>query len=83
MRLLTAANLSRLANRATKIGLTKRERLVLHFAVQGKTSQEIACALFISRRTAEAHRTNMMHKLNLNSQTELVRYGLRNGLIEA
>ena len=44
----------------------KRELLVLELAAEGKTSAEIASELFISRRTAEAHRANLMKKLGLN-----------------
>ena len=61
--------------------LTKRELAVLELAADGKTSAEIAKALFISRRTAEAHRANLMKKLGLKTQTDLVLYAVRNGLI--
>jgi len=61
--------------------LTNRERLVLQLAAEGKTSAEIATALFISPRTAETHRANLMRKLALRSQTDLVRFAIRRGLI--
>jgi DNA-binding NarL/FixJ family response regulator len=61
--------------------LTNRELLVLELAAEGKTSGEIAKALFISRRTAEAHRANLMKKLGLKTQTELVLYAVRNEMI--
>jgi DNA-binding NarL/FixJ family response regulator len=61
--------------------LTNRERLVLQLAAEGKTSAEIAAALFISPRTAETHRANLMRKLALRSQTDLVRFAIRRGLI--
>lgn len=61
--------------------LTKRELLVLELAAEGKTSSEIASSLFISRRTAEAHRANLMKKLGLKTQTDLVLYAVRNGMI--
>jgi DNA-binding NarL/FixJ family response regulator len=61
--------------------LTKRELLVLELAAEGKTSAEIAETLFISRRTAEAHRANLMKKLGLKTQTDLVLYAVRNGMI--
>jgi len=67
----------------TTKGLTKRELVVLEQAASGRTSQEIAAALFISRRTAEAHRANLMKKLGLKSQTDLVLYAIRTGLIAA
>ena len=63
--------------------LTNRERLVLQLAAEGKTSAEIAAALFISPRTAETHRANLMRKLNLRSQTDLVRFAIRRGIIAA
>jgi DNA-binding NarL/FixJ family response regulator len=63
--------------------LTNRERLVLQLAAEGKTSGEIATSLFISPRTAETHRANLMRKLGLRSQTDLVRFAIRRGIIAA
>ena len=63
--------------------LTNRERLVLQQAAEGKTSAEIAAALFISPRTAETHRANLMRKLSLRSQTDLVRFAIRRKIISA
>jgi DNA-binding NarL/FixJ family response regulator len=63
--------------------LTNRERLVLQLAAEGKTSGEIAAALFISPRTAETHRANLMRKLALRSQTDLVRFAIRRGIVAA
>lgn len=62
--------------------LTPREREVLHLVAEGYTSAEIAERLAISPRTAEIHRTNLMRKLNLRSQTDLVRYAIRRGIID-
>jgi DNA-binding NarL/FixJ family response regulator len=76
-----AATLKRLAPGMRGPQLTKRELLVLELAAEGKTSGEIASSLFISRRTAEAHRANLMKKLGLKTQTDLVLYALRNGMI--
>lgn len=61
--------------------LTTREREVLQLAAQGNTSGEIAEKLFISSRTAEAHRANFMRKLGLNHQTDLVRFAIRRGIL--
>ncbi len=61
--------------------LTTREREVLQLAAQGLTNRGIASALVISPRTAEIHRANMMRKLGLHNQTELVRYAMRRGLL--
>lgn len=63
--------------------LSPREREVLQHAVEGCGNQEIAERLFISPRTAETHRTNLLHKLGLQSQTDLVRFAIRKGLITA
>ncbi len=61
--------------------LTRREREVLQMAAEGKRNAEIAKRLHISTRTVENHRTNLMHKLGLHNQSELVRHALRHGLI--
>lgn len=61
--------------------LTNREREVLQLAAEGHTNGEIASRLFISPRTVETHRANVMHKLGLRSQTELVRYALQRGIL--
>jgi DNA-binding NarL/FixJ family response regulator len=61
--------------------LTNREREVLQLAAEGYSNAEIAERLSISTRTAETHRGNLMRKLDLRSQTELVRYALRRGIL--
>ena len=61
--------------------LTTREKEVLHLAAEGHTSGEIAGQLGISARTAETHRSNLMHKLDLHTQAELIRFALRRGII--
>ena len=61
--------------------LTAREREVLNLAVGGHTSAEIATLLSISPRTAEAHRANLMRKLGLRAQADLIRYALQRGII--
>ena len=63
--------------------LTPREREVLHLAAQGYTTSQIADVLSISRQTAQTHRRNMMHRLNLHSQTDLVRYAVEKGILKA
>ncbi len=62
--------------------LTTREREVLHLAAEGHTIAAIAARLFISPRTVEAHRANLMRKLGLRTQTDLIRYALRRGILE-
>ena len=61
--------------------LTTREREVVHLAATGNSNVEIADRLGISSRTAETHRANLMRKLGLHSQTELIRYAMRRGII--
>ena len=61
--------------------LTERERQVLHLVAEGRGNADIADALSISPRTAETHRSNLMHKLGLHSHTDVIRYALRRGLI--
>ena len=61
--------------------LTTREREVLHLAAAGHSIAEIAARLGISPRTVETHRTNLMHKLGIHTQTNLVRYALRRGIL--
>lgn len=63
--------------------LSPREREVLQLGAEGLGNAEIAEKLFISARTAETHRANLMRKLSLQSQTDLVRYAIRRGLIQA
>ncbi|HNB70464.1 MAG TPA: LuxR C-terminal-related transcriptional regulator, partial [Acidobacteriota bacterium] len=57
------------------------EREILQLAAEGSSSTDIAAKLGISARTAETHRTNLMRKLNLHSQADLIRYALRRGII--
>ncbi|MBI4332811.1 MAG: response regulator transcription factor [Chloroflexi bacterium] len=62
--------------------LTTREREVLQLAAQNLTNAQIAERLFISRRTVEIHRSNMMHKLGLRTSTQLVHYVLERGILQ-
>lgn len=61
--------------------LTARERVVLQMIAEGATAQMVAEKLFISPRTAETHRSNLMRKLGINTQTDLVRFAIRKGII--
>ena len=61
--------------------LTPREREVLKMIAEGKSSKEIAGALFISVFTVNNHRASIMEKLNLNKATDLVKYAIRKGYI--
>ena len=61
--------------------LTTREREVLHLAAEGHGNPQIAARLDIGVRTVETHRANLMRKLALHSQTDLVRFALARGLL--
>jgi two-component system, NarL family, response regulator NreC len=61
--------------------LSARERLVLQLGAEGNTNAAIGKQLYISPRTVETHRANLMKKLSLRSQTDLVRFAIRKNLI--
>jgi two-component system, NarL family, response regulator NreC len=61
--------------------LTSREREILHLSAEGLTNSEIAIRLSISPRTAEMHHGNLMRKLHLRTQTELIRFALQRGIL--
>ena len=63
--------------------LTERERVVLQHAAEGFSNLEMGQKLLISSRTVESHRANLMKKLNLTGQTDLVRFAIRRKLITA
>ncbi len=63
--------------------LTDREQEVLSYLADGANNSEIAGILHISPKTVARHRENIMRKLNLHSRTELVRYAIRKGIIDA
>ena len=62
--------------------LSSREREVLQMLAEGKTNKEIAVTLNLSVYTVDAHRGRIMEKLNVHSINELVRFAVRNGLID-
>lgn len=62
--------------------LTPREREIVQLLAEGKSNKEIADALGISVHTAETHRSNILRKLNLRSMSELVRYAIREQIVE-
>jgi len=64
-------------------GLTTREKEILTLIAQGLSNQQIAEKLFISIKTVQTHRAHILEKLGLHDRTELVRYAIRKGLIEA
>jgi two-component system response regulator NreC len=64
-------------------GLTGREKEILTLIASGSSNQQIAEKLFISIKTVQTHRAHILEKLGLHDRTELVRYAIRKGLIEA
>ena len=69
--------------RKNGLRLTARQKQILQLLAEGKSSKEVAVALNISVKTAETHRANIMRRLDCHSVTELVRYAIRNHIIEA
>ena len=64
------------------IEITSREQEILQLVVDGYTSKEIADELFISPRTVDTHRSNLMQKLELKNIADLVRFAIENELVE-
>lgn len=62
--------------------LSAREREIVQLLAEGKSSKEVAIALCISVKTAETHRANIMRKLEMHSVSELVRYAVKNYMVE-
>ena len=62
--------------------LTPREREIVQLISEGLTSKEVAARLDVSVRTVDAHRANVMSKLGLRSVSELVRYAIRNRIVQ-
>lgn len=62
--------------------ITEREEEILKLVAEGHTSKEIGDILFISVKTVERHRANLLQKLGLRDRLELTRYAIRVGLIE-
>ncbi len=67
---------------APRSRLTSREREIVQLLAEGKSSKEVAGVLGISVKTAETHRANIMRKLQVHSVSELVRYAIKNSIIE-
>jgi DNA-binding NarL/FixJ family response regulator len=65
------------------IRLTPRQREIVQLLAEGKSSKEVAVALSMSVKTAETHRANIMRKLDCHSVSEVVRYAIRNNIIQA
>lgn len=63
--------------------LSAREREVIQLLAEGKSNKEVASELGISTRTAEAHRAEIMRKIQVNSLAGIIRYAVRIGIVEA
>jgi DNA-binding NarL/FixJ family response regulator len=70
------------AARRGPVRLSPREREVLQLLAEGKSNKEIGVVLGTTTKTAETHRAHILAKLNLHSMSELVRYAIRNRVIE-
>lgn len=68
---------------AAEEALSSREREILRLVAQGGSNKSVAAELGVSTRTVETHRAAIMRKLHASSTAELVRYAIRNGIIEA
>ena len=62
--------------------LSAREREIVQLLAEGNSSKEVAVTLGISVKTADTHRSNIMRKLKVHSVSELVRYAVKNNMIE-
>ncbi|MFO7868357.1 MAG: response regulator transcription factor [Bacteroidales bacterium] len=65
-----------------EVNLTRREVEILTLFAQGLSNKEIAAQLFISVRTVESHKNNIMQKLNVKSSVDLVKYAIKHNMID-
>ena len=68
--------------RATTGPLSPREREIVQLLAEGRSNKDIARALQISVKTAETHRSNIMRKMHFGSLSDLVRYAIKNGMVQ-
>jgi len=71
------------SSRQNGLRLTRRQNQILQLLAEGKSSRAVGAALNISVKTAETHRANIMRRLDCHSVSDLVRYAIRNNIIEA
>ena len=69
-------------NTGTTVRVRPREREVLQLLTEGRSNKEIGVVLGMTTKTAETHRAHILAKLHLHSISELVRYAIRNRIIE-
>jgi DNA-binding NarL/FixJ family response regulator len=65
------------------VAVTAREREIIQLVAEGESNKEVASTLGISVKTVEAHRANVMRKLQLRSTSDLVRYAIRNKIAQS
>jgi DNA-binding NarL/FixJ family response regulator len=78
-----ALSLRSVPHRLSRDVLSKRERSVLRLVVDGQTNRSIGTSLDIAVKTVESHRAAIMRKLNLSSVAALVRYAVRNNIVQS
>jgi DNA-binding NarL/FixJ family response regulator len=71
------------SNRKSGLRLTTRQRQIVQLLAEGESSKDVAATLNISVKTAETHRSNVMRRLDCHSVSDLVRYAIRNHIIDA
>lgn len=76
------ANQAKSPEDTTTDALTRREKEIVRLVVEGLSNKEIAEKLFISIRTVDSHKTNILQKLKLKSTVELVKFAIRNKIAE-
>jgi DNA-binding NarL/FixJ family response regulator len=64
------------------VAVTSREREIIQLIAEGRSNKDAASTLGISAKTIEAHRANIMRKLRLRSVSDLVRYAIRNKIVQ-
>jgi DNA-binding NarL/FixJ family response regulator len=79
----TSRDLSLGTTARTPARLSAREREIVQLLAEGRTNKEIATLLGIAFKTVDAHRTNIMKRLNMHSVAEVVRYAIRERIIQA
>ncbi len=68
--------------RPTRDRLTPRQKEIVQLLAEGKSSKEVAVALSMSVKTAETHRANIMRRLDIHCLSDLVRYAIRNNIVQ-
>ena len=64
------------------VAVTTREREIIQLVAEGRSSKEAATTLGVRVKTIEAHRANIMRKLHLRTVSDLVRYAIRNNIVQ-